>query len=120
MDNIVLINWIREASQQAEIVLSVSTGAFLLAQAGLLDGLKVTTHQGAISKLGQAAPHAEIQAGVRFVDNGQIVTSAGITAGIDAALHVVARLLGHEAAQQTARCLEYAWRPTSSPISTER
>ncbi len=119
MDNIVLINWIREKARHAELVLSVSTGAFLLAQAGLLDGLKVTTHQGAINKLKQAAPHAVVQAGVRFVDNGQIITSAGITAGIDAALHVVARLLGHETAQQTAKCLEYAWRPISTSVSSD-
>ncbi len=119
MDNVVLINWIRETARQAELVLSVSTGAFLLAQAGLLDGLKVTTHQGAINRLKQVAPHAVVQTGVRFVDNGQVITSAGITAGLDAALHVVARILGHEVAQQTATCLEYAWRSPSALSSTD-
>lgn len=110
-ENIVLLKWLQEVAEQAELVLSVSTGAFLLAAAGLLDGLEVTTHQGAIEKLKQAAPHATVRLGVRFVDSGRIITSAGISAGIDAALHVVARLLGPETAEQTARCLEYAWEP---------
>lgn len=110
-ENIVLLKWLQEVAAQAELVLSVSTGAFLLAAAGLLDGLEATTHQGAIEKLKQAAPHTTVRSSVRFVDNGRIITSAGISAGIDAALHVVARLLGPEVAEQTARCLEYSWEP---------
>ena len=103
--------WIRRASGEAEVTLSVCTGAFLLAGAGQLDGLEATTHHQSLAALGRAAPRAVIRAGRRFVDNGRIVTSAGVSAGIDASLHVVDRLLGHEAAQAAALLMEYPWQP---------
>jgi transcriptional regulator GlxA family with amidase domain len=111
MHNPTLIEWIKARSQDAELVLSVCTGALLLAKAGLLDGLKATTHHGAIDLLRQVAPKTTVHADRRFVDNGRGVCSAGIAAGIDMSLHVVGRLLGKEVAEKTARQMEYPWQP---------
>lgn len=107
MHNAGLIDWIRQASEKAELVLSVCTGALLLAKAGLLDGLEATTHHGAIDLLRQTAPKTTVHADRRFVDNGRFVCSAGVAAGIDMSLHVVGRLLGREVAEKTARQMEY-------------
>ncbi len=107
--NVALIDWIRQASTKAELVLSVCTGALLLAKAGLLDGLEATTHHGAIDLLRQTAPTTEVHADRRLVDNGRVICSAGIAAGIDMSLHVVRRLLGQEIAVKTARQMEYPW-----------
>jgi transcriptional regulator GlxA family with amidase domain len=104
-----VIEWIKNATQHAEVMLSVCTGAFLLAKAGLLDGREATTHWGSIERLRQAAPQARVRENRRFVDSGKIVTSAGVSAGIDGALHVVDRLLGRTAALETARYMEYNW-----------
>jgi transcriptional regulator GlxA family with amidase domain len=111
MHNAVLIEWIRQASEKAELVLSVCTGALLLAKAGLLDGLEATTHHGAIDLLRQVAPKTTVHADRRFVDNGRVVCSAGIAAGIDMSLHVVGRLLGREVAEKTARQMECPRQP---------
>ena len=92
-------------------MLSVCTGALLLAKAGLLDGLEATTHRGAIDLLREVAPRTTIHADRRFVDNGRIICSAGIAAGIDMSLHVVERLLGAEIATKTAQHMEYPWHP---------
>jgi transcriptional regulator GlxA family with amidase domain len=105
-----VLDWINAHAQRSELVLSVCTGALLLGRAGLLDGLHATTHHTAFDLLRDAAPNAIIEAGERFVDNGAIVLSAGISAGIDASLHVVARLLGAKHAQATARQMEYEWK----------
>ncbi len=111
MNNEALVGWIGRAAANAEVVLSVCTGALLLARAGLLDGLAATTHHGAIDLLRQVAPRTTVRGGVRVEDNGKVVTSAGIATGIDAALHVVGKLLGQEQAEKTARYMEYAWQP---------
>ena len=111
MHNAVLIEWIRQASEKAELVLSVCTGALLLARAGLLDGLEATTHHGATDLLRQVAPKTTVHADRRFVDNGRVVCSAGIAAGIDMSLYVLARLLGREVADKTAHQMEYPWQP---------
>lgn len=102
-----LLEWLRHRAARAELVLSVCTGSLVLGQAGLLDGLRVTTHHACLDLLRTTAPRAEVVAGERFIDNGRIVTAAGISAGIDAALHVVTRLVGAEAADRTARHMEY-------------
>jgi len=106
-----VINWIKDSSQKAEVVLSVCTGAFLLAKAGLLDGREATTHWSAIAALRQEAPKATVRENRRFVDNGKIITAAGVSAGIDASLHVVDKLLGREVAGNTAHYMEYKWQP---------
>jgi transcriptional regulator GlxA family with amidase domain len=83
-------------------------GAFLLAEAGLLDGIEATTHHWGIDNLKKAAPRCTVVTGRRFVDSGRIITSAGVTAGIDAALHVVERLRGEPSARWTAeQWMEY-------------
>lgn len=94
--------WIRRAAGKADLVLSVCFGALLLADAGLLDGIEATTHRWALESLKKAAPRCKVVAGKRFVDAGKVVTTAGVTAGIDGALHIVERLLGPEAARWTA------------------
>ena len=112
MLNPALLDWIRPTAAKAELVLSVCTGSLLLAKARLLDGLEATTHHGAIDLLRQTATKAIVHADRRVVDNGRIVCSAGIAAGIDMSLHVVRRLLGAEVATKTARQMEYPWQPT--------
>jgi len=106
--------WAKKACDEAEIAQSVCTGAFVLGKAGLLDGLEVTTHYGSIDRLGELYPKAAVKRGRRFVDNGHVVTTAGISAGIDGSLHVVARLLGRRVADDVARYMEYAWSPEAS------
>lgn len=96
------LDWLRRAAGEADIVLSVCMGALLLARAGLLDDLDATTHHQGLDRLRAAAPRCRVHAGRRFVDAGRVVTTAGVTAGIDGALHVVARLCGPEVARVTA------------------
>jgi transcriptional regulator GlxA family with amidase domain len=111
MNRAPLLDWIGRIAPGCELVLSVCTGALLLAKAGLLDGLRATTHHEVLDTLREVAPRTEIVTGVRYVDNGRIITAAGIAAGIDASLHAVARLLGEQAARKTANHMEYEWRP---------
>jgi putative intracellular protease/amidase len=111
-----VIRWIQENTKKAEVVLSVCNGAFFLAKAGLLDGLQATTFASLIPGLQQAAPGAKVVANQRFVDNGKIVTAAGLSSGIDGALHVVEKLLGRGWAQAVATGLEYNWDPESKYV----
>ena len=103
--------WAKKAANEAEVAQSVCTGAFVLAKAGLLDNLEVTTFHGAIEGLRKDYPNARVEDGRRFVDNGHVVTTAGISAGIDGSLNVVARLLGRRVADQVATYMEYHWTP---------
>jgi tetratricopeptide (TPR) repeat protein len=99
--------------------MSVCNGAMVLAKGGLLDGLKATTHFGSIDRLRQF-PSVTVLPDERFVDNGHIVTTQGVSAGIDGALHVVQRLLGDEAAWSDARYMMYHWEPAGlSPQAKE-
>jgi len=102
-----LLEWVRTRSARAGITLSVCTGALVLAGAGLLAGRRVTTHHECLDELRALAPDAVVDGSRRFHDNGAIVTAAGISAGIDASLHVVARLLGAAAAERTMAYMEY-------------
>ena len=104
-----LLGWIEAQNKQTELTLSVCTGAFLLAERGLLDGKKATTHWGSIGFMRETYPRVELLEEVRYVDEGRIVTSAGISAGIDMSLHVVEKLHGQEVAAWTARRMEYEW-----------
>jgi len=106
----VTIKWILERSRAAEVTMSVCTGALLLGKAGLLDGMRATTHHGAVGELRAAAPRAVVEPGARFHDNGRILTAAGISAGIDCSLHLVGRLLGDDVAAATAAYMEYELR----------
>lgn len=104
--------WIAARSRQCELTASVCTGAFLLAQAGLLRGRNATTHWEDIDDLKAMFPDTHVQPMRRWVDEGDIVTSAGIAAGIDMSLHLVERLAGRELATRTARQLEFDWTRT--------
>jgi putative intracellular protease/amidase/YHS domain-containing protein len=106
-----VLDWLRQASPKSEVTLSVCTGAFVLANAGLLDGKEATTHWSAIDRLREQFPKVTVHEDRRFVDNGKVVTAAGVSAGIDASLHVVDRLLGRFTARETARYMEYNWQP---------
>lgn len=103
----VLLDWIEQQVPSAEIVMSVCSGALVLAKLGLLDGLEATTHHEVMSFLAKLAPRAVLKPGERFTDNGKICTSGGISAGIDLSFHIVKRLLGNDAANTTATYMEY-------------
>jgi transcriptional regulator GlxA family with amidase domain len=102
-----LLDWIAAQDRSTELTTSVCTGAFLLAARGLLDNMAATTHWASIERLRTAHPAVTVHDDVRYVDSGRIVTSAGVSAGIDMSLHVVARLLGEDVARHTARRMEY-------------
>ena len=104
-----LAGWITRVSASAQLTASVCTGAFLLADAGLLDGHAATTHWMDVDDLQSECPSVRVLRGVRWVDEGPVVTAAGISAGIDMSLHLVERLAGRELALQTARYMEYVW-----------
>ncbi|HVM88985.1 MAG TPA: DJ-1/PfpI family protein [Puia sp.] len=107
MGNPVLLNWIKQRAEQAELILSVCTGALILAKAGLLENMNATTHFMAVETLKAIAPTTQIFPERRFVDNGKIILSAGVSAGIDMALYVVERISGKDAAAETARYMQY-------------
>ncbi len=109
MNNPVILEWVSRQAQTAELVLSVCTGALILAKAGLLDGLSATTHYQALDTLKEIAPHTQVLDTARVVDNGHIILSAGISAGIDMSLYVVSKLLGQADALKTAQYMEYDW-----------
>jgi transcriptional regulator GlxA family with amidase domain len=109
--NPILLTWIRQRSTDAKIVMSVCSGAFILGKAGLLDGLPSTTTSSMRDQLAKNFPGTQVRA-KRYVDAGKIITTAGISAGIDGALYLVARELGERAAQATARYMEYDWKPS--------
>eukprot|EP01105_Mastigella_eilhardi_P006880 TRINITY_DN18389_c0_g1_i1.p1 TRINITY_DN18389_c0_g1~~TRINITY_DN18389_c0_g1_i1.p1 ORF type:complete len:223 (-),score=60.47 TRINITY_DN18389_c0_g1_i1:73-696(-) len=103
-----VVDWVRHRAVEAELVISVCTGSFILAKAGLLKpGMGATTYHLRIEELAALAPGVRMCKGERFVDNGKVITSAGIASGIDVALYVVGRLCGDAQAHWTARVMEY-------------
>jgi len=109
-----VIDWIMRTANASMITASVCTGAFLLGKAGLLRGRSATTHWEDISDLRAMFPDIQILTGIRWVDTGRVVTSAGITAGIDMSLHLVERLEGEKLAVRTARQMEFDWQRSCS------
>lgn len=111
------LRWIARTAAKARIVASVCTGAFLLAASGVVADDAVTTHWEDVAELRERFPSLDVREDVRWVDNGRVVSSAGISAGIDMSLHLVERLAGRELAERTARQMDYAWNrnPASSP-----
>ena len=101
------IRWLQSMAGQVEIVASICTGAFLFAEAGLLNGKKATTHWMDLDRLEREYPAVQVQRNTRFVDEGALLTSGGISAGIDLSLYLVQRLLGAPASKKTARRMEY-------------
>lgn len=100
------LDWIGASSRSAKHTASICTGSLLLAKAGLLTGMRATTHWGALDALGELDPSITVERDARYVQDG-IVTSAGVAAGIDMSFAVVASLFGREVAEETARYIDY-------------
>jgi len=100
-------DWLRKIVNPADVTMSVCTGAFHLAKAGLLSGKAATTHHEYIDKLKREFPDIDVKRGVRFVEGAKISTAGGLTSGTDLALRVVERYFGREIAQATATYMEY-------------
>jgi putative intracellular protease/amidase len=111
VDNPELIKWVQKNAQKSTHVISVCTGAFILSKAGLLDGLSATTIEHAIDNLQKVSPKTKVVHDQRYVDNGKIITTAGLSSGIDGAFHLVAKIKGAGEAQAIALGMEYRWEP---------
>jgi putative intracellular protease/amidase len=109
-----VIKWIQERAKQAEYVVSVCNGAYILAKTGLLDGLKATTFYDLLDGLPAVAPKVKVVRDQRYVDNGKFITTAGISSGIDGSLYVVSKLFGKARAQMAALNMEYDWKADST------
>ena len=101
------LDWIRQASQGADLTMSVCTGAFLLARTGLLSGKAATTHHAAYKEFAMQYPDIQLKRGARFVEAGKFASAGGLSSGIDLALRVVERYFGREVARNTAYVMEY-------------
>ena len=108
------LEWLRDVAQRADLVMSVCTGAYIVAEAGLLDGMSATTHHGSYDDFEASFPAIRVVRGRRFVEHEHVATAGGLTAGIDLALRVVERYLGRDARDVTAAYMEYERRPYSS------
>lgn len=102
-----VIQWIKNQSNKVELITSVCTGAFLLAKAGLIDGKRATTHWMDIGRLEREFPDVKVENNCKFIDEGSIITSSGISAGINMSFYIIKRLLGEEIAKTTAKRMEY-------------
>jgi transcriptional regulator GlxA family with amidase domain len=102
-----MLDWIRDVSKSADVVMSVCTGAFILAATGLIDGKSATTHHDFFDHFVKMFPNIELKRGLRFVEGPKFSTAGGLTSGIDLALRVVERYFGREVAQRTATYMEY-------------
>ena len=102
-----VLEWLRQTSPKTDLTMSVCTGAFQLARAGLLKGRPATTHHDFLDALARDFPDVQVQRGKRFVESGPIATAAGLTSGIDLALRVVERYFGADVASTTAAYMEY-------------
>jgi putative intracellular protease/amidase/YHS domain-containing protein len=102
-----MIAWIRAAAKTADVTMSICTGAFVLAQTGLLSGRSATTHHGSYAALAMQYPDIHVRRGFRFVDEGNVASSGGLTCGVDLAFHIVERYYGRARAEQTALAMEY-------------
>ena len=111
LKNAALLDWIAAQDRTTQFTTSVCTGSFLLAAAGLIHGRRATTHWGSIDALRDNHPTVDVRADERVVDEGRVITSAGVSAGIDMALHLIGRLHGQQVAATTARQMEYDWYP---------
>ncbi|KXL51711.1 isonitrile hydratase [Anaerotignum neopropionicum] len=105
--NKILLHWIKDRAQESSFVAAVCTGAFLLAEVGLLDGKKATTHWMDIDRLEREYPSIRVQRDVKFVDENTIITSGGISAGINMSFYLLKKLVGEEIASTTAKRMEY-------------
>lgn len=114
-----VISWVKHF-KNVKYYFSVCTGAFMLAEAGILNGQKATTFHNSLDNLEQTFPKIEVLREVRYVDNGKVITTAGISAGIDGALHMVAKLQGFSQAKRVAYYMEYDnWVPGNGVLSRD-
>ncbi len=109
VDNPVLLDWLQQRAQQAELVTSVCTGSALLAKAGVLDGMRATTNKLAFTWAASQSAKVQWQQQARWVEDRKFFTSSGVSAGIDMSLAVIAKLVSHQAAEQAANFAEYDW-----------
>ena len=115
-----IIEWVKRQQKHTEYNFSVCTGAFILAEAGVLDGLTATTYHRSIKSFTKKYPQIKVLSDVRFVDNGPVITTAGISAGIDGALHLVSKIKSKKEAQRIARYMEYdKWQPNEGMIVSQ-
>jgi YHS domain-containing protein/putative intracellular protease/amidase len=110
-------DWIRKVAKNADLVMSVCTGAFVLADTGLLSGKIATTHHSAYVRLASQFPDIQVKPGARFTETGNLATAGGLSSGIDLALRVVERYFGREVARQTAYDMEYQGQGWLNPNS---
>lgn len=107
-----VVKWLVSRQNSAQYLFSVCTGAYALGKSGALDNQTVTTFHLSIDNLRKQFPKAKVLDNVRFVDNGKVITTAGISAGIDGALHMVSKIRGENVAIETAKYMEYdKWKP---------
>ena len=115
-----ILNWAKKLHERGSILMSVCTGAQILAKAGLLDDKNVTTWHGFVKELQAMLPNSVVLTDTRYVDNGNIITTAGVSAGIDGALYLVARLNGMQVAKETAHYMEYdKWDPKAGRVDVK-
>lgn len=115
-----VINWVKDRASKGTFLMSVCTGASVLANTGLLNGKNITTWYGFIPQLQASHPQLKVLENTRFVDNGIYLTTAGVSAGIDGALHLVSRIKGIDVARETAKYMEYdKWDPSKGRIDHE-
>lgn len=107
MHDIDHLDWVRRTRESASIMTSVCTGSLVYAAAGLLAGRPATTHWAALDELVEADPTVQVRRGDRYVDDGDVISSAGVSAGIDMALHLVRRLAGEDRAREVRRGIQY-------------
>lgn len=112
-----VLDWIRKSAKAADVTMSVCTGAYVLAKTGLLDGRSATTHHASYVDFATKFPKIHVQRGVRFVEDGNLASSGGLSSGIDLAFHVVERYFGQDAATQTAYDMEYQGQGWMDPSS---
>ncbi len=112
-----MLNWIRESSRNADVTMSVCTGAYILAKTGLLSGKSATTHHGAYKAFAYEYPDIHVKRGARFVEEGNLATAGGLSSGIDLSLRVVDRYFGRDTATQTAKMMEYQGQGWLNPDS---
>jgi len=114
-----MFDWIRSASPKTDLTMSVCNGAFVLAKTGLLDGRRATCHHGGFFSLAADHPKIALQRGARFVEDGNLASSGGVSAGIDLALRVVERYVGREAATDLADAIEYQGPGWLNPLGNQ-
>jgi YHS domain-containing protein/putative intracellular protease/amidase len=114
-----MLAWIRKSAKAADVTMSVCTGAYVLARTGLLSGKAATTHHSAYTEFAREFPDIQLKRGARFVEDGNLASSGGLSCGIDLALRVVERYYGREQAEKTADMMEYQGQGWLDPSSNQ-